>query len=79
MDKDDAVIFGGLVVGILTMVGYVIVAAFATEYVVEFWGTFLMERPVDVSLGIAGLVGLVAGGVTIPVALMTLLIAPVLL
>jgi len=65
-----AVCFGALLIAVVLALG-----GFCTEYVIEFWGSYLKGQPVDVSFGLCVLLSLFLGETPVPLAVLTWVIA----
>ncbi len=63
---------------LLAMVLNALLGGFATQYVVEFWGSMLNGVPVDVPFWACAIAGIFIGEVTIPAAIATWLLSFVL-
>lgn len=70
---------GSLVFWVLLILFNIFVGGYSTEYVVETWGTFITHKPVDVSFAACCLAGLFLAEIMVPIAIVTLLIAPFLI
>ncbi len=61
---------GCLIILIIFIINLTI-GGFATEYIVEFWGSVVKEQPVDVPFAPCVVAGLFLGEATIPLAALT--------
>ena len=55
-----------------------VLGGFATQYVVEYWGTYLKEAPVDIPFWVCAIAGFFVGQITVPAAIITWLLSFVL-
>lgn len=70
--KDAGISLGCVVI---LLVINVLLGGVSTQYVVEFWGGYIKQTPVDVPFWICAVSGLFLGQFTIPLAIITWLIS----
>lgn len=66
-------IFGSatLIIFVLVLAFNFVIGGWATQYVIETWGTVLKHHPVHASFMMSGLLGLLVGEIAVPVAIVT--------
>lgn len=67
----------GIVIGVILLIN-LLVGGLATEYVVEFWASYLKGVPVDVPFLPCAVAGLFLGEITVPAAIATWVLSFVL-
>ena len=66
---------GCLSILLIILVLNLLFGGLATQYVVEFWGPYIVHHPVQVPFSVCVVVGIFFGEVTIPAAVLTWLIS----